>query len=240
MDSHKLADVALDNLRKNLGITGHWEDHAPEGCDGIVVIDIEYQRIIFSVLVRAELRSHQLRPIMELAVRYGNLMVVANSIFPKIKEELRTHKIAYLETNGNIWLQQSGVLLWVDNQKPTTSLKNKGNRAFTKTGLKVLLHFLLHEQDINLPYRDIAALTGVALGNVNYIMTGLKDMGFLLKVDKKQFKLINKKELLDKWMPAYADRLQPALKIGTFRFLNDEDLLPVSYTHLTLPTKRIV
>lgn len=225
MTEHEIIDIALENLQKNAGITGRWEENGPRGLDGLLDIVVENQNIRLNIEIKSELRNHQLPAIMEQAAQYGNLMVVANNIFPKIKEELRKNKIAYLETNGNIWLQKNGILLWVDTQKPVNEIKNKGNRAFTKTGLKVVLHFLLQEQDINLPYRDIAAITGVGLGNVNYIMTGLKEMGFLVKMDKKQYKLINKKELLEKWMTAYAERLQPALKIGTFRFLKDEDFL---------------
>lgn len=225
MTEHELIHTALDNLQKNAGISGSWEEYGPVGLDGLLSLFIENQKIRLSLEIKGELRNHQLPAIIEKAERYGNLMVVAYNIFPKIKEELRKNKIAYLETNGNIWLQQNGILLWIDTQKPANEIKNKSNRAFTKTGLKVLLHFLLQEQDINLPYRDIAAITGIGLGNVNYIMAGLKEMGFLVKMDKKQYKLINKKELLEKWMPAYAERLKPVLKIGTFRFLKEEDFL---------------
>jgi hypothetical protein len=38
-----------------------------------------------------------------------------------------------------------------------TSLKGKGNRAFTKTGLKVVFQFLLKDKFVNMPYREIAA-----------------------------------------------------------------------------------
>lgn len=236
MTEHEVIHIALENLQKNAGVTGRWEEYGPLGLDGKLDIIVENQTISLNVEIKNELRNHQLPFLMEQAARYGNLMVVANNIFPKIKEELRKNKIAYLETNGNIWLQQNGILLWIDTQKPVNEIRNKVNRAFTKTGLKVVLHFLLQEQDINLPYRDIATITDVGLGNINYIMTGLKEMGFLVKVDKKQYKLINKKELLEKWMPAYAERLQPALKIGTFRFLKDEDFL--NWKNLRLQNKK--
>lgn len=150
-------------------------------------------------------------------------MVVANRIFPKIKEELRKNKIAYLETNGNIWLKQTGLLIWMDTQKPLPNIKNKATRAFTKTGRKVLFHFMLQENDVNRPYRDIANITEVGLGNINYVINGLKEMNFLIKLNKDEYKLINKKELLDKWITAYAERLKPILQIGTFRFVKQDD-----------------
>jgi hypothetical protein len=225
MKENEIVHIALENLQYNVGINACWKEDGPDGLDGVLEITTDNYTVKLNVGVRNELRNHQLPALFEQAARNGNLMVVANHIFPKIKEALRQHDIAYLETNGNIWLKKNGILLWIDTQKPVQTIKSKGNRAFTKTGLKVVLHFLLQEQDINLPYRDIAAITEVGLGNINYIMTGLHEMGFLLKVEGKQYKLINKRQLLEKWMTAYAERLQPALKIGTFRFLKQDDFL---------------
>jgi hypothetical protein len=225
MKENDIVHIALENLLQNTGITAMWNENATDGLDGALYITIDDHTVELNVAVRNELRNHQLPALFEQAARNGNLMVVANHIFPKIKEALRQHDIAYLETNGNIWLKKNGILLWIDTQKPVQTKKSKGNRAFTKTGLKVVLHFLLHEQDINLPYRDIAAITEVGLGNINYIMTSLHEMGFLLKVGGKQYKLINQRQLLDKWMTAYAERLRPALNIGTFRFLKQDDFL---------------
>ena len=71
---------------------------------------------------------------------------------------------------------------------------------------------------MNFPYRDIAKLTAVALGNINYVMTGLKEQGFLLKLDKNKYKFQNKKELLEKWNTAYKKKLKPALHTGRFHF----------------------
>ncbi len=224
MRETEIIHIALENLQTNAGITGKWEDFGPQEIDGQIELIVEGQPVKFNAEVKQELRSHQLLKIIDQANRFGPLIIVANRIFPKIKEELRQNKkIAYLEANGNIWLKQNGILIWLETQKPFKAVKSKSNRAFTKTGLKVLFHFLLHENDINLPYREIAAITEVGLGNINYIMTGLKEMGFIIKLNKNESKLVKKKELLEKWIPAYAERLKPSLQMGTFRFLKEED-----------------
>lgn len=223
MRESEIVHKALENLHKNLGIMGHWENNGLRTLDGTIELIVENHSLKFYVEIKQELRNHQLPKLIEQAQRDGSLMVVANRIFPKIKEELRLNKIAHLETNGNIWINQSGVLLWVDTQKALPEIKEKGNRAFTKTGLKVVFDFLLQENEINLPYREIAKNANVSLGNVNYVFAGLKEMGFLIKLNKDRYKLINKKELLDKWVTAYAERLKPSLRVGTFRFLKAED-----------------
>jgi hypothetical protein len=86
-----------------------------------------------------------------------------------------------------------------------------------------VFHFLLHEKDINLPYRELAHIAGVGLGNINYIITGLKELGFLIKLNKDEYRLTNKKGLLDRWITAYDEKLKPALQTGTFRFLKEEE-----------------
>ena len=51
----------------------------------------------FNTEIKQELRDYQLPKIIEQAMRFTPLMIVANRIFPKIKEELRLNEIAYLE-----------------------------------------------------------------------------------------------------------------------------------------------
>jgi len=84
-----------------------------------------------------------------------------------------------------------------------------------------LFHFLLNESLVNLPHREIAEITNVAHGNTAYILNGLKEKGFLLKLKQNEFILNNKKGLLEKWIVAYKEALQPALKKGRFRFADE-------------------
>ncbi len=223
MEKNNIIVMAVENLNRNAQIKANWKNLPGKEMGGTITVQIAGHTTKLHVEVKQELRQHQVKQLEKMALEYPPFMIVAKHILPKIKEELRQKNIAYLEANGNIWLQQNGMVLWLEGQKPITVEKGKGNRAFTKTGLKVVFQFLLNEQFINMPYREIAAQTEVGLGNINYVMNGLKEMGFLIKLNKDQYKLTNKKELLNKWMVAYEERLKPALKTGTFRFLKEED-----------------
>jgi len=225
MREYEIVDMALENLQKNAGITGNWEEYGLNELDGHIELFVQNQPLKFNTEIKQELRNHQLPKIIDQAKHLGPLMVIANRIFPKIKEELRQNHIAYLEANGNIYLNQGGIILWLDGQRPVQPKTEKGNRAFTKTGLKVLFHFLIDEHLVQQRYREIANITNVALGNLNYIMNGLKELNFVIEVSNQTFRLNNKKELLQKWMVAYEERLKPALLMGTFRFLREEDFL---------------
>jgi len=223
MKQDEIIQTAIENLQKNVGIIAQWKKNGEKQLDGRMTIKVADQMLKFNAEIKQELRNYQLPQIIEQAMQFRPLIVIANHIFPKIKEELRQRKIAYVEATGNIYLQQNDIIIWVDTQKPVRIEKEKGNRAFTKTGLKVVFHFLLNENFINQPYREIARQTNVGLGNINNILNGLKELGFLIKLDQDQYRIINKKELLDKWIFAYNERLQRAITMGTFRFLKTED-----------------
>ncbi|MBS1666710.1 MAG: hypothetical protein JST58_04965 [Bacteroidetes bacterium] len=224
MEKQFIITTAIENLNKYPGIKADWEDMPNKEMDGRIMIEFAGKKTKLNFQVKQELRQHQIDHLAKMALGHRPYMILARYIFPKIKDELRQKNIAYLEANGNMYLQDKGTIIWLEAQKPMQKEREKtGNRAFTKTGLKVVFLFLLNEDFINLPYREIAARAEVGLGNINYVMNGLKEMGFLIKLTKDRYKLNNKKELLDKWIAAYGERLKPALKIGTFRFLKDED-----------------
>ncbi len=236
MTEYEIINIAIENLQKTTGISSSWNNNGEPNFDGEIEIMIDNQLVGFNVEIKQELRNHQLPKIIDQANRFAPLMVVATHIFPKIKEELRRNNIGYLETNGNIWMKKNGIMLWMELQKRLVETKNISNRAFTKTGLKVVFHFLLHENEVNMPYREIANSTEVGLGNINYVITGLKEMGFLIKLNKNEYKLANKKELLEKWITAYYEKLLPTLKVGTFRFLKEEDF--INWKKLPLRTEK--
>ena len=216
---------ALQVIESQFRLKAEWKPaHIPE-LNGRLILTFEGHKLTFNVEVKTEPRNHQLPDLKNLAKRHAPLMIVAHRIFPKIKEELRHLNIAYLEANGNIFIKEKGVYLCIDTQPPLPRTNTHRNRAFTKTGLRVVFQFLLNEEFINLPYREIAERLAVGLGNINYVMTGLKAMGFIVPLDKKRYRMQNKKQLLDKWITAFKEKLQPDLLIGTFDFVDKEDYL---------------
>lgn len=226
MREAEIVNIALENLQKSAHILGEWEDNTHirnHAFDGIITLKVDDKTYRINTEVKTTLRNHQLYQIKEIANANKPFLLVAEHIFPKIKDELRQNGIAYLEVNGNIYLKEPGIYLWIDNQKPIQQGKEMLNRAFAKTGLRVIFHFLLNDKIVNYPYRDIARMADVGLGNINNVMNGLNQAGFLIKMNRNEYKLVNKKELLEKWMVAYAEKLQPTLYIGNFRFLKEED-----------------
>lgn len=223
MTELEIINMAMENLQKQTHILGKWKAVAHKDFDGELALELEGRKLTYNVEIKNELRNHHLPKIEALNREYHPMMVVAARLFPKIKEELRNQQIAYLEANGNVFLKNNGNIVWIETNPPIRTNTKTGSRAFTKTGLKVVFQFLLDEAWVNRTYRDIAEQTGTGIGNITNIINGLKQDGFLLPVAKNEYRMNNKKALLDKWVAAYDLRLKPTLKIGTFRFLKEED-----------------
>ncbi|MCA1758504.1 MAG: type IV toxin-antitoxin system AbiEi family antitoxin [Bacteroidales bacterium] len=232
MGEIEIIHIAVENLKKTAQINGEWIHLRDAYLDGKLKLLIDNKNLVFNAVVKKELRNHQLGQIEKMAEMYHPFIIVAERIFPKIKEQLRTQNIAYLEASGNVFFNQMNFHYFIETQNPIANKKEKINRAFTKTGLKVLFHFLVNEKWTNLPHREIAEITQVAHGNIAYILNGLKENKFLFRIDKNTFRLNNKKELLEKWMVAWKETLQPALKIGRFRFADEKNFTHYRELHL--------
>lgn len=211
----EIAQIALENLALHGGIHATW--HNKGNLDGVLKIKVNGQKYAFVVEVKREVRGHQLMELENHFRQNENFLLLAHRIFPKIKAELREKEIPYLEANGNIYLKKEGLFLFIDTQKPLATAKNKGNRAFTKTGLKVLFYLLQHKEAINMTQRDLAQKTNVGLGNIPQVIEGLKETGYILPLNNKDYVWENRKELLNRWVAEYATMLRPKLVKGRYR-----------------------
>lgn len=223
MNEKEIIQYAIDNVQKDGAINAEWKElHDDNAIDGKLLLHLNKHSIGLYAEIKKELRNIHLTKIEELAITKSPFIIVAQRIFPKIKGELRKRNIAYLEANGNIFLNKDEIYLYIDGNTPI-ELKNKTtNRAFTKTGLKVIYQFLIKDC-INSTYREIAELTGTGIGTLNTIFNDLKEEGFLIQLTKNELQMENRKKLLDRWVMEYEKRLKPTLAIGTFRFLNKDD-----------------
>ncbi len=221
----KLLYTVINEILNAYKIDARWEEVTIPDIAGTLIIDYNGHKQRFYVEIKKELREFHLNQIFKLADKYQSFLVIAENLFPKIKNALRAHKIAYIEANGNINIETGNLLLKVEGKHNKYLQPEKYGRAFTKAGLKAIYLFLVNENNINDTYRELAMNAGIAIGNIKFILEGLIEEGFALWQNKNDLKLINKKELLQKWVTAYNEKLKPALFMGKFRFNNDNDFI---------------
>lgn len=226
MNKDQIILNAIHTLEARTGIRAKWifpKETDKKELDGQITIQTPGGETKLHVEAKTELRGYQIDQLNKLKNNYGGdkFMVIADRIYPNIKDQLREEGINYLDGAGNIYLKHSGQFIWLDGKKDENPVKPTTNRAFTKAGLKVVFHLLNDRDAINLTYRELAEQTGVALGNITYIIDGLKELGFILKVNADTKILIKKRDLFERWIEGYGTILKPSLLLGRFNLTDN-------------------
>ena len=221
-------DAAIEAVYRNTGIQ---LKAAPGKKKGDRTIDAEitiegYKKIRFAAEIKKWAQQANFGAIVNQVKQLpGKGMLVADYVDPKMADRLRELEIPYIDTVGNIFIDEKPLYILVKITRGQASryyetqgilpAKAKG-QAFNPTGLKVLYLFLTDQKMLNAPYREIAARANVALGTVSKVIDDLKQGGFLIDVNPKERRLTRIRKLLDKWCQAYVEKLRPKLAVGTF------------------------
>jgi hypothetical protein len=145
------------------------------------------------------------------------LLLITNHVTDFLADKLKQENIEFIDTVGNVFINQPPLFLFVKGNKLLGFLKQAPlNRAFKPTGLKIIFAFLYNTELLNKNYREIAKNAGVALGTVGWVMRDLMQLGYLIKTKNKQNILIHKEKLFEQWNAEYAERLRPKLFLGKY------------------------
>lgn len=173
----------------------------------------------FVVEVKARLTPTNLGMAVHQLQRFQQKgLIVADYVNPKMAERLKAMDMAFLDLAGNAYLNEPPLLIYIKGNKPVEMPHRKlPTRAFQPTGLKVLFALLCRPDLVNAPYRDIAKAADVALGTVGWVITDLKELGFLVEMGKRGRRLANKAKLIERWVTVYPEQLRPKLVIGRYQ-----------------------
>ena len=204
VETNLKADYHLDNINDDIAT---------------ITFNLNEQQVKFQAEIKIEVKIYQIEALENKARDNPNFIIIAEHIYPAVKKTLRELGIAYMDTEGNIFIKHEKLFVLIQGNKKKDK-ENKTvttNRAFTKTGLKTVFYLLLNPNAIAYTYRTLAGVTNVALGNVKHIIDGLKDAGYVLNKDEKKLMLTNKRELLERWIDGYKETLKPSLEIGRYK-----------------------
>ena len=223
-----IAHIALKNLYENTGIKGTFRDTLPiankkdNGVEGVLELTFDDQTQKLCVVIKKDIRNYHIEQLKRLQHEHPQFLLIAERIYPNLKKQLCEEHIPWIDGAGNIYYQKGPHFIWIDKFVALPEKKTV-NRAFTKTGLKVVFLFLHDEAWLNKTHREIAKAADVGLGTIPKVFDGLKDQHFIIKAGKTKYKLVRKRDLLDQWIIAYDKELKPKLHVGNFAFLNRKD-----------------
>lgn len=169
------------------------------------------------VEIKNEIRTHDLLQLKAYANRYKGLVLIAQYISKKNKEQLRSMNINYVESSGNCYISYRGWSIFWDNQKSAPMRKSATCKLFTYSGMKFIYALLLNPNMITKTYREIAVESEIALGSVGDIIQELATNGYLKqRAGEKQ--LVDLKDLFEDWVDYFDERMVPHLVQATYVF----------------------
>lgn len=184
------------------------------------------QKTWFWVEIKNEVRETILPYLLKKQHNGRDEWLLICQYIPKpIKEALKTNGINYLETAGNCFIQKDGLFFYINDRAVTAMRQHKEGKLWKQAGLKFLFGILQQPELLNKPYRMIAEVTQVALGNIGPFIEELKDEGYIKNGVENHipFLLLENKELLrNKWVELFNAVLKPKLKLGKFRFIDNK------------------
>lgn len=226
----RVFDIASENLGKTtrfqLTLANFYRQNQKDlGIDAKVKLHLLNEQLEFYVLFRKEIRKHQLPKILEIATAHAPFLLIAEKLSPKIKARLIDKEINWLDAAGNIFVITKNHYILVDRHDAnhlSAKRERHQDRAFTKTGLKVIFLFLQNEAWLQKTYREIAQEANVALGTISYVFNGLEKRGYLVKKNSNTYELVQKEKIIDTWITAFETKLKPKLEIGNFTFIDQD------------------
>lgn len=148
-------------------------------------------------------------------------VLVTSYVSPDMAELLQQNNIEFIDICGNLFVNRPPIYLFVKGNKQKKSLKTTPViRAFKASGLKVVFTLLSLPGTEQKTFRELADMSNVSLGTINWIMKDLIELGYLIDTGKHGRKLVKKKELLERWVTAYPEQLKT--KLGRRKFKSQD------------------
>jgi len=147
----------------------------------------------------------------------GRTILFADYITTKAKEILRENNIAYADTAGNVFIDHNQLYIFIQTNKSNRTKLLKTNRAFNKTGLKVVFQLLIHPEFVNKPFRFLGDHAQVAIDTVGKVLKDLREEKYIIPIDDRFYKWNKREELITRWVDGYNRNLRPHLKQKVYK-----------------------
>lgn len=223
----KILQEALAVLNKRHPFKIYQTNPAPptDGNNMEALLTVEFGLAEYQLAVEIKKRIDNVSAALHLAKAQNKspLVIVIPHVSPEMAERLKNDNIEYMDTCGNVFINRPPLYLFVKGNKPHRSLKPAPLiRAFKASGLKVIFTLLSVPNAENRTMRELAELSNVSLGTVNWVMKDLITLGYLVDTGRHGRTLMKKNELFERWVTAYPEQLKTKLNPKSFRAQNTQ------------------
>ena len=178
----------------------------------------------FYVEIKGELRQAALSSLLSQFGKDKDKWLLVSKYIPgPLKDDLRKNGVNYLEATGNCYVNTGNIYLYINDREVKQARQTPEGRLWKATGLKLLFVLIQDPGLIGAPYRRLSEFAGIALGSISPLLDELRHEGNIEKEDATGKEvLINRGRLIARWAELYPVVLRPKLRMGTFRFLREE------------------
>lgn len=195
----------------------------PAGADAKVVLRTNAGQLAYVVEVKRTVTAAGLEHVLQQLERYAQgtkakPLLLSNYISSNLAERLIRAGVNFADAAGNVYLNWPGKLhIQIQGRKPKQIAEAKSERLTQPSGLRVLYALLTQPPENWGAYRNVARASGVALGSIAVVMRELKAKGYLVQEGRDEWRLTQKRKLLDLWVEGYGARLRPNLLVGRYQ-----------------------
>ncbi len=213
-------DPALQVLKNHLKLKISWKiaKSAARDWDCFVHLKIGDKQIKAPVKKKSELRNMHLAQLQGLKEKNSDFILFATNVAKPLREKLRENEINFVDGYGNALINIGEIHISTEGLKGQKQVEN--TKTFRASNLKLIWFLLQKTEYLNKSYRDISGAAGVSLDTISKTMKALNKQNYCISLNKYEYKLINKKDLYEKWLMGFEDILKPKLKINTYRFVD--------------------
>lgn len=208
---------AVRQLEKNTGfetILHFYGD--PEKPD--VVLDIINND--YNIEFHAEIRLYVNRARLgilatQLRAIRGVPILITEYVNPALMNTMEENGINFIDAAGNALIKVPPLFIKLKGNKPDDEKKTEiAGKTFSAAALRVIFALLCNPEMERRTIREIEEITKVATGTVYNTIQHLIELGYLL--NNQEYHLINKKDLLERWVTDYPEKLKPKYLIGKY------------------------
>ena len=193
-----------------------------------IFIKIDEHNLLFNAEVRLFLNKARLGLVLnQLRNNRGLPLLITEYVNPELMIQLEKNKVNFIDAAGNAYINEPPLFIKIKGNKPRDNKKTKNiERPFYTAALQTIFAVLCNPGIEREPIREIAELAGVAHGTVHTTLKELERQGYLIN---NQNGLINKRDLLERWVTLYPEKLKPKYILGKYKIeydqINNMDLL---------------
>lgn len=191
-----------------------------QSVDGELLIELENGK---QVNLALEIKGILKRPLPEhlrilMQNNAGKMIVFSEFVNSSIGRDLKRSGINYVDMQGNAYVHIPGsILIDVQGKPRKRTIEKRQTALFQPKGMQLVFVFLKNAESVNYSIRRLQKLAGISYERTATSIHELKSKGYLQQSGKKTLRLVRRRELFEKWIANYGDRLRPNIFIGGYK-----------------------